>query len=289
MDERTAYSILKIRPGTSIEDISKKHDHFAKLYKKYLMREPVNMTPEEIEQMKSAYEYLVYKRIDDQELETLYPLENNSLSHQLWKELVRTIGPFLILHKAKVIYTLVMCAITFIIICVKNYQPVDLRIVVFSRPSVSIYEYEFRNQIMDRFESEILVNISGIERPAMELQFYYPGEDVDSSNAGLLFQDQADVYIMEESLLHAMKEAGIEFLALDRLAGQGLRQVYEPVNNEIKKVSGNDSGVTIDKETSLYHYICNWYGDGKAWVAAVSRNTAHGNEALRFIEEACGF
>lgn len=73
MDRMRAFSILKINPHTSKEIISKRHDYFVKLYKQHLMWMKFKISPEEIEEMKEAYEFLLYKKVDDAELEKLYP------------------------------------------------------------------------------------------------------------------------------------------------------------------------------------------------------------------------
>jgi hypothetical protein len=171
MDDRTAYSILKIRPGTSIEKISKRHDHFIVLYKRHLMGDRFNISTEEIEQMKLAYEHFLYKEISDKELEDLYPVESKSLGHQVWRSSAKIAAPFVKRHRAKIIYTIFMCFLTFLIIAIKNYQPIDLRIAVFGPEPKTDADYEKINSGIQSFRAEILENNKTVKRPMI---YYYP-------------------------------------------------------------------------------------------------------------------
>ncbi len=281
MDDRTAYSILKIRPGTSHEDISRRYEHFIKLYKRYLMGQSINMSPEEIEQMKRAYVHLLYKRIGDDELKDLYPPENTSLGHQLWESSCKATRPFLVRHKAKVIYTLIMCVLTYIIIAVRNYQPVDLKIAVLSQSeSSSIYEMEIESMTADAYEVILTENLSGVKRPKIEFQGYLYENEAGLGMTMNTISDEYDVYIMDERLLKELKARGVTFLSLDRYMSTKTDQAYNPFLQGDQSISE----VYIDNDTSLYQYVCNLRNDNRVWVAVVYSESKHLGQALQFIK-----
>jgi hypothetical protein len=277
MDDRTAYSILKIRPGTSIEKISKRHDHFIVLYKRHLMGDRFNISTEEIEQMKLAYEHFLYKEISDKELEDLYPVESKSLGHQVWRSSAKIAAPFVKRHRAKIIYTIFMCFLTFLIITIKNYQPVDLRIAVFGPEPKTDADYEKLNSGIQSFRAEILENNKTVKRPMI---YYYPVTDISSALMAYYSAENDDVLIIEKSLKEEMESLGIKFLAIDSQTLQDTSQAFGLINQE----TGLITDVAISKETSLYQNLCNQQGSNKIWVSALSQNVRNTDHAIRLIE-----
>lgn len=262
MDDRTAYEILKIKAGTSLNDIVKRHDHFSRLYKHYQMGERVYISPEKLEQMKSAYECLLYKRIEDEELQYLYPLESNSRCYQTYDKII---CPLMKRHKPKIIYTIVMSVLTIIIICVINYKPVDFQVTVYLQPSETVYEYESRIMNLDAYEYEMLGSLPGIKKPRIDYQNYYPANGAGANLLGLYTADDVDVYIMEEALLSELQEKAIEFY----------------------NVGSDTAKVYVNKKTSLYRNICNAKNENRSWVAVVSPLSRRKEQAMNFITRIC--
>ena len=276
MDDRTAYRILKIRAGTRQEDLSRRHDCFVKLYKRYLMGQPIPMSPEEIEQIKKAYEHLLYRRIEEEELKDLYPQERTDLGYKMWKSGVKVAAPFLNRHRGKVIYTLVMCVLTYVIIFIRTYQPIDLRIAVLSKPSESVFEFEIKSQCAQIFEDILIDNLPELKRPKIEFEGYYMMDSLPD----LRISDKYDVYIMEESFLQALQSTGVTFLTLDPYLSPELDAAYNPIIQNGPSVSE----VYIGKDTSLYQHLCNLYNDNQTWVAVVYPDSPHQEQALEFVK-----
>lgn len=277
MDRMRAFSILKINPHTSKEIISKRHDYFVKLYKQHLMWMKFKISPEEIEEMKEAYEFLLYKKVDDAELEKLYPQDT------IWSKTLDNIGkvlnPFLHRHRAKIIYTLVMSVITGLLIYILNYKPVDLNVIIFSPYTRSLIEYQFRNQVLRDFEKQTEKNLSLIQRPDMEFG-YYEENDYIAAEWLLFLWDNADVYIMEESLLEEFKKAGVKFASIEPERLSDYQQAANPFNKDNRPVTE----VYIDTSSFLYRYICNWENTNKTWVAVIADDAENVEEALSFVK-----
>ena len=275
MDDRTAYEILKIRPGTSLIDINKRYENFVKIYKRHIMHECTEYSFEDLEQMKSAYLQLVYKRIDDSELIDLYPIENNSYWYKAYQYCAEISQPFLIRNKAKLIYTLIMSILTIIIIQIINYQPVDLRIVILSEPATSIFEYQLRCELACAFEGEMQYSIY-VKKPNVEYNSLFYSDIYQQEKIDFYAEENVDVYVMEESVLYKIN-------ALAR-KNKKLKNIDEiQVNKHIKPKTADYIKIVINNETTLYKYICNFYNDNRNWVAVVPFEAKNKEQALRFI------
>lgn len=276
MDDRTAYEILKIRPGTSLAIVEKRYEHFVKLYRKYLMGEPLEYSTNDLLQMKEAYQCLLYKRIEDKELKDLYPQENQGLCHQALRYGVKLMAPFVKRHRAKIIYTCVMLVLTFLIIQIMQYQPVDLKIAVLSDPAGSIFEYQIRRELMDAYEAEIMDNVVTIRRPVVEYQSVYSPEGTSYGVSDFTLSRDVDVYVMEEPLLIRLKSLGFEFV---ELKGLDVQPVYDPVRQQVNV----RTQLHVELTTSLYRYICNYQNDNQSWVAVLSPDCRHRAQAMQFL------
>ncbi len=276
MDDRTAYHILKIKPGTTLSDIDKKYELFVKLYKRYLMGETLEYTPGQLAKMKEAYESLLYKRINDEELQYLYPRESQSIGYQAWKLSSRLAGPFLRRHRGKVIYTLVMSMLTLIIILIINYQPVDLKITVIHDPIASMMEYHYRTQLIDAFKMELQEYLSAIQKPVLEYQSLFSDEGLSFEDLSFFSAKDVDVYVMEEEMLISLSELGLEFTPLDF---SGDKPVYAPT----LKDRGSRNNIKVDQRTTFYQYLCNLNNDNQVWVAVVPTQSEHKEKALWFL------
>jgi len=276
MDLRTAYCILKIDDHTSKEIISIKYDHFVKLYRQYQMGKKFRISPEEIEEMKKAYEFLLYRKIDDTELEYLYP--QDTAWSKTFDKLANILKPFMRRHRAKIIYTAAMSIITCLIICVLNYRPVDLNVVIFSPYYQSLFEYRFRNQLLKNFSKETAKTLPEIQKPRMEYCFYGENSNV-APEWLLLLWNEADVYVMEESLFEKFRETGTEILN----SGPG----KEPDTRQAANPAGKDSlpptAVYINPNSYLYKYICNWENKDRNWIALIPDGARNITEATRFL------
>lgn len=259
MDDRTAYEILKIRPGTGRDIIFKKFYNFTKLYKIYQMGIATYLRSDEIEKMREAYVFLCYKNIKDEELIDLYPQENTGFFYQIY---YKTIVPFLQRHRAKVIYTIVMCFITYAVNWLINYHPIDIKIAIYGKQADSYYEETVRNSILDGIEHELKESQTGIENPRMDYNQIFLSEDMKLLNIGFFPTPNVDVYVMEESIYKTLIEEGFDLIEMER---------------------DSTLGVYVNTETSLYKYICNWYDDNRVWVAIISKESCKKDKALRFV------
>lgn len=277
MDDSTAYRILKIREGTSIEDISKKHNHFVKLYKQHLMGIKTNISPEEIESMKKAYEHLLYKRLSDTELKNLYPAE--TYLSKIWDNVCKVFRPIVYRHKTKIIYTLVMFMLTNLIIFIINYKPVDLKVVVFSKSSGTLMETGIRNHILKSFENHTAETVPYIKRPIMEYGFYNENDEMIANRLLYIWGD-SDVYIMEEQLLRQFQEAGTEFSQIARVD----LDEYQQTSGMIQDGTLYVSEFYIDEDSYIYKNICNWENTNNNWVAVVDAHAPHKAQAVEFLK-----
>jgi hypothetical protein len=142
----------------------------------------VYVSPEKLEQMKNAYECLLYKRIGDEELPYLYPMENNSKCYQTYDKIIL---PLIQRNKPKFIYTIVMSVLTIIIIGIINYKPVDFQVTVYMQPSETVYEFEYRRMNLNSYEYEIMGSLPGIQKPRIDYQNYFPANGVEASLLGI--------------------------------------------------------------------------------------------------------
>lgn len=275
MDDRKAYSILNIRPGTSVSVIEKKYELFVKLYKRYLMGEKLKYTPEQLEEMKEAYISLLYKRIPDEELEWLYPYESQSYAYQAWKRVSSVLSPYMKRYRAKIIYTMVMFFLTLLIILIINYKPVELRITVLHEPPVNVMEYQYRSQLINTIETE-LKEFLYIQKPAIEYQSIFADVGMPVENSLLYMDEDVDVYVMEEALLSKLVELGFKLMPLEFLGELPAYAATIPNPNPRFHMK-------VDKKSTFYRYLCNLKNDNKVWIAVVPSQAKHKERALRLL------
>lgn len=277
MDERTARLILNIKPETSYEDISKRYEHFIKLYKLYLMGENLSISPEQLEQMKKAYLTLLYKRIDDTELAGLYPQYHQGPYSEFCH---RILIPFLNRERPKIIYTAVMCSLSIIIIFIMNFTPADLKIAVFTKPYDSVMDYQIRDLYTNGIEAEIPEIILGIRRPIIYYENYNSNSDLPLFVFSIL--TKYDVCIMEEDFLKRLKNEGVEFLNLSGIISRDTIRV----SSAYKKAQWSD-GIVVNKNSGFYEKICNLEEENLPWVAVVSQKVRNRKQALEFLRFLC--
>jgi hypothetical protein len=275
MNDWKAYSILKIKPGTSLSDIEKKYELFVKLYKRHLMGEALEYTPQQLEEMKEAYESLLYKRITDEELEWLYPLESQSLSSRAWRYGTRLAGPFLKKHRAKVIYTVVMLVLTLIILGIVNYKPVDLRIMVLHDPTASMMEYQYRIQLVRAYQSELKEYLC-LDKPIVEYYSLFVDTGMPVGGLTLYPPEDVDVLILKEQQFSKLLEMGFEPMPL-------WNSQEQTVHASVSKGIPAPKGIRVNPDTTLYRYLCNFKNDNKEWVAVIPSNASHKDRALAFL------
>lgn len=260
MDDKTAYEILKLRPGTRKDIVLKRFYSFTKLYKLYKMGEKVYLSSDEIEKMRDAYIFLCYEHIKDEDLLNLYPQENTGFIYQTY---YKTVVPFIQRHRAKIVYTIIMCIITYIANYLINYRPVDIKILIYGQPAASYYDEALRTVMVAKLEKELKERNTGIENPRMDFKQIAFSEDMKLLDIGFSLKHGVDVYIMEESFYKALVNKGIDLYDVD---------------------CQSQKGVYISTETTLYKYVCNWYADNKDWVAVISRESPRKDKAERFVQ-----
>jgi hypothetical protein len=284
MDKMTAYRILNIEADTDIKEISKKYGHFVKLYKNYLMGYKIHLSVEELEKIKEAYEYLLYPKIGDKELRNLYPYQKETWLSKIWYE---KIWPFIMRHKTKLVYTAVMCLITFLIITIIKYQPIDLKIIIFAKSPQFSYEYMLMDIKASELEREILYRNPLVKRPSLKYRFY-DKNSIIPEDLYIHMWEQTDIYIMEYDVFKSFIESGIKF---SNIGDTGLRTAdnmeWNPRHDNAvcnPEILPGTCGVFISKDSYLYGSID--YGNVEStWVAVLSPNNSNKEKAIRFIKK----
>jgi len=285
MDEFTAYRILKIKKGTDRNYIIKRHEHFVKLYRQYLMGQKTGLTSEQIEEMKEAFECLLYKRITDEELHDLYPVEKDDTIHKLLRKGSDFASFLWERHRPKIIYTVVMCLITYLIIFISNYRPVDLEVAILKRTSAPPMDISYESMILKSFKNEIEARVPGIRHMKIIPALYYDSgsEEQEFNNMSLMLVN-ADVYIMEKDsfmLFQGSEEGAKRILAGDEA------DTLEAYKNE-SVVPYYPLGVLVSEESKIYKSLCRLSNNNEEWIAVMPVYARHRVQAINLLKYLSG-
>lgn len=283
MDDSTAYRILNIKEGTDIKYIAQRYDHFVKLYRQYLMGVNTGLSPERIEEMKEAYEHLLYKRISDAELIDLYPREKNDMMHKLIRKCSDLLVPYWEKYRAGVIYAAITAIAVCIIILILNYKPVDLDVAILRNVSDRPVDRDLESMMLESFENEIKSNVPGIGKMKIIYALLDDADDQLLNNIFLVASD-ADVCLMERTLLEYLQPEGKtygkmigadEAFALDAYKSEGVIQDLPFI-------------VPVSEKTKIYKNLCSINKYNEQWVAVMPSYVRHRVQAIDLLKYLSG-
>lgn len=275
MDDRTAYEILKLKTNIDYNSLSRRYENFVRLYKRHMMRLPVNVRPYDLMQMKKAYEYLIYKRIEDNELQMLYPVEHQTAFGRFQKRIECRISPILSSYRKQILITLFAAVFTGFMLFVSNHRPVDLRVTVLGQQLETDNQYDNLKKSIKKLEAHSPQTTVSINR--LELSYQVLSSQVYDSKGNLinylLYSGYSDVYVMEAEILDYLKAGGVEFCE---------------INSEAKPSVNEDQnlvlyGTFVDPESDLYKNICRVNGEQKSWVALIMPTAQNLRQSEEFV------